>query len=122
MGLLETVRTALVTASVVTDAWPCYIGYVPDVGRAVTLYFTGGFPQDTQQGETRRPTFQLAVRAETLEHAECEAKIRAAWAALENQDLTDVYLLHAMTPDPLQWNDASNRTCMSINFRAVVVT
>lgn len=119
MPLLETIRTALTTAGVVTDAWPCFIGFVPDVGRAVTLYYTPGFAQDTQQGETRRPTFQLAVRADMLEHAECEAKIRAAMVALENQDLSGVRLLHAMG-EPGQWNDAQNRTCMSVNFRAVV--
>lgn len=119
MPLLETVRAALVTAGVVTDAWPCFIGYVPDVGQVITLYLTPGFAQDTQQGETRRPTFQLAVRADMLSHAECEAKIRAAMVALENQDLSNVYLLHAMG-EPGQWNDASNRTCMSVNFRAVV--
>ncbi len=119
MPLLETVRTALVTAGVVTDAWPCFIGYAPDVGQAITLYRTGGFAQDTQQGETRRPTFQVTVRAGQLEHAECEAKITAAMVALENQDLSGVRLIHAMG-EPGQWNDAENRTCMSVNFRAVV--
>jgi hypothetical protein len=86
-----------------------------------TLYLTGGFPQDTHQGETRRPTFQVAVRGDELGYAAAEAKIRAAYAAIENANLTDVYLLHAMS-EPLQWNDAKNRTVFSQNYRAVVAT
>lgn len=119
MPLLETIRTALTAAGVVTDAWPCYIGFVPDVGQAVTLYYTGGFAQDTHAGDNRLPTFQLAVRSCLLDHSACETKIRAAMVALENQDLSGVRLLHAMG-EPGQWNDAQNRTCMSVNFRAVV--
>lgn len=121
MGLLETVRTALTTANVVTDAWPCFIGYVPDVGQAITLYYTGGFAQDTHLGESRRPTFQVSVRAGMLDHSGAEAKIRAAFTALENTNLSGVYLLHAMS-EPLQWNDAQNRTVFSQNYRAVVAT
>ena len=121
MGLLETVRTALTTASVVDGSWPCFIGYTPDVGQCVTLFYTGGFAQDTQQGETRRPTFQVAVRGGMLDHAAAEAKIRAAFTALENQNLSGVFLLHAMS-EPLQWNDGANRTVFSQNYRAVVAT
>lgn len=119
--LLDTVRTALTTAGVVTADWPCYIGYAPDDdGRYVTLISTGGFAQDTHDSRNRLPTFQVSVRAGMLEHAECTAKIEAARAALENVvDLTEVRLLHAMG-EPLQWNDALNRTVMSLNFRAVV--
>lgn len=120
MGLLETVRTALTTAAVVTSGWPCYIGYAPDDGgRYISLFLTGGFPQDTHQRNNRLPTFQLAVRAGQFEHAECEAKMQAAWAALENQSLSGVRLIHAMS-EPLQWNDAQNRTVLSLNFRTVI--
>lgn len=118
-SILETVRTALTTAGVVTDGWPCYIGYMPDVGRCLTLIGTGGFPQDTHDARNRMPTFQVSVRSEMLEYAECAAKIEAARAALENADLSGVRLLHAMS-EPLQWNDARNRTVMSLNFRTVV--
>lgn len=118
--LLDTVRTALTTAGVVTADWPCYIGYAPDDGsRYLTLIPTGGFAQDTHDARNRLPTFQVSVRAGLLEFAECVAKIEAARAALENADLTEVRLLHAMS-EPLQWNDARNRTVMSLNFRAVV--
>ena len=66
-------------------------------------------PAITKAAELRTPE----------EHAECEAKITAAMVALENQDLSGVRLIHAMG-EPGQWNDAENRTCMSVNFRAVV--
>lgn len=119
-SLLETVRTALTTAGVVTTDWPCYIGYAPDDdGRYVALIGTGGFQQDTHDARNRLPTFQVSVRAGMLEYAECTAKIEAARSALENQDLSGVRLLHAMG-EPLPWNDARNRTVMSLNFRAVV--
>jgi hypothetical protein len=121
MGLLETIQSALTTAGVASADWPCFIGYTPDVGPAITLYYTGGFAQDTHQGETRRPTFQVAVRGDELGYAATEAKIRAAFAALENANLSGVYLMHAMS-EPLQWNDAKNRTVFSQNYRAVVAT
>lgn len=119
MALLETIRTALITAGVVTDAWPCFVGYMPDVGNCIALYYTGGFAPNTHLGETRLPTFQVSVRSEMLDHAGAETKIRAVFAALENTTPTGVYLLHAMS-EPLQWNDAQNRTVFSQNYRTVV--
>ncbi len=121
MGLLETVRTALVTSGVASASWPCYIGYTPDdVNQVMTLYYSGGFAQDTQLGDNVLPTFQLTIRAGQLDHATCEAKAWAAFNALENQSLSGILLLHAMNSAPAQWNDAENRTNMSFNFRAVI--
>lgn len=117
--LLETVRTALVTAGVSSASWPCYIGYMPDdADQGIGLYLTGGFAQDTQQGDNVWPTFQVTVRVGQLDHATCEAKAWAVFNALENQNLSGVFLLHAMNSAPGQWNDAKNRTNMSFNFRA----
>lgn len=124
MSLLETVRTALITAGVATSgsgsAWPCYIGYAPDdQDQLISLEFTGGFPQDTQQGENTIETFQLRVRAGYLLHSTCETKCRAAFNALENADLTGVNLIQALNSGPLSFLDTKNRPNMTVNFRVV---
>lgn len=122
MSLLETVRTVLTTAGVVTSAWPCYVGYTPDdTDQAISLQLTGGFQQDTMQNENLLETFQVRVRAGALQFSTCETKWRAMFDALQDVDLgaNDINLIQAMASGPLSWTDAKNRTNMSANFRVV---
>ena len=120
MTLLEDVRSKLNTAGLLSG-WKCYIGYQPDdADRSMALTYTGGFPQDTHQGENLLLTFQLSVRAGAQEHDVCTAQWYAVFAALQDAtDITGVSLIQAMATGPMSFRDDKNRPVMTANFRVV---
>lgn len=121
--LLDIIKTKLTTASVVNGTtWKCFIGFCPDdQDQVISLHLTGGLPQDTHGGENVTETFQLRVRAATLDYATCETKWRAAFNALQDADLSanSIYLIQALTSGPLEWFDEKDRPNMSVNFRVM---
>lgn len=120
---LYRVQAKLLSAAVstgTTGAWPCFVGYVPDLpDQMIGLQFTGGFPQDTHEGENLLETFQLFVRGGEQAHSTVYDKWKAAFDALENSDITDLRLIRAMASAPLSFSDARNRQCMTANFNVV---
>lgn len=120
---LITIEAALRTAGITTvqsGSYPCFIGVLPDLpNTAVGINYTGGYPQDTHQGENLLETFQVFVRAGEKDFATAYAKWYAVFNALENASLSDIYLLRAMTSAPLSFIDAKNRQCLTSNFNVV---
>ena len=120
MSLLEDVRSKLSSAGVLSGGYLCFIGYVPDdQDKIIGLIFSGGEPQDTLEGENVIQHFQVKVRAGRLDFAACETKWQAAFNALQDATITDVYLIQAMATGPLTWYEEKQRPCMSLNMRVI---
>ena len=122
MTLLEDVRTKLSTAGLLTGGWKCTIGFMPDdQDKYITLTYTGGFAQDTQQGENLLPTFQALIRAGELDHSACSAKWYQVFSTLQDAtDIANVNLIQALSSGPMEFIDDKQRTAMSMNFRVVM--
>jgi hypothetical protein len=128
MGLLETVKEKLEADGVVNGStWKCFVGFLPDdQDQCISIHLTGGFPQDTHEGENVLMTFQALVRAGDRAHDVCEAKWWDMFNSLQDADFgaspvgdATVYLCQAMATGPLTFGDEKQRTCMTANFRVV---
>lgn len=132
MNTLEAVAARLLNQSVSTATgnasgsatWPCFIGFMPATpDQCIAVQYSGGFPQDTMQGENALPTFQVAIRAEAYAHSTGEAKWIAAFNALQGSEgataMTDFQLVEAMNSAPIVVYDEKNRPVMTLNLRAV---
>ena len=95
----------------------------PDGCAVVKL--TGGFPPSQWTGK-KQPSFQVLVRGNSKDMAECETRAYAIYEALMNQrDVTvgddSIVIIRAMNSAPLFiGNDENNRPIYSMNFDCVV--
>ncbi len=120
MTTLDDIRAYLVTAGVISGTWKCTVGFMPDDGdQHISLIYTGGFPQDTMQGENLHQTFQVMIRASEHDHPTCEAKWFQVFGALQDAAISGIYLIQAMATGPLTFHDDKNRIMMSVNFRLI---
>lgn len=120
--LLEAIKSHLVFAGVVNTGWDCFIGFCPDSQDSViSLHQTGGYPDETHQGETVKSTFQVRVRSGPLDYAGCQEKWWEMFRALHNADLASqgIRLVLAESSGPLEYYDSKDRPNMTANFVAV---
>ena len=121
--LLDIIKARLIATGVAnTTTWRVFVGFCPDVSdQVLSLHLSGGFPQETHEGDNVTESFQVRVRAAKLDYVTCEAKWREALYALHDADLSasGIRLIQAMAMGPLEWYDESQRPNMSANFRVV---
>ena len=100
-NLLSIIRAKLLADDVATVLWTCFIGYYPDTGidQLLALNLTGGYPQDTHDGNNVFQNFQVTVRAARTDYTVCESKWLSVFNCLSDANLiaNDVYLIQAMS-------------------------
>jgi len=94
VGLLNIIKTKLTSDGVVDGStWKCFIGYCPDdQDKVISLYSTGGLPQDTLGGENVIETIQVRVRAGALDYSACHDKWWEMFNSLQDADLTATWM------------------------------
>jgi hypothetical protein len=125
VSLLDAVRAKLIADGVVEGVTGviCTIGYSPDTAdRVVSMYNTGGSPEETQASSYAVGSIQVRVRAPLLDYPGGLAKYNQVFASLQNADLSaaGVHMLIAMNTMPMLWYDAIQRPNFSLNLRVKV--
>lgn len=120
--LLDVLFNKLTTDGVVGGAsgFAGFVAYSPDTqDQIVSVYDSGGLPEETQQKLYSVATVQVRVRSKELDYLTGRQQWDLVYASLQNADLSaqGVLSILAMNSAPLYFIDSKNRPNFTVNFR-----